>query len=60
MEGPPPGSLRGGIVDLDPGAHAFFDLEIEPGDYALICFLPDTQDGKPHFVHGMMKLVRVT
>ncbi|MGD2152195.1 MAG: hypothetical protein PVG79_02935 [Gemmatimonadales bacterium] len=60
MEGPPPGNMLGGVVDLDPGAHAFFDLDVEPGDYALICFLPDTKDGKPHFVHGMMKLVRVT
>ncbi|NIN73147.1 MAG: hypothetical protein GTO46_14710 [Gemmatimonadetes bacterium] len=60
MEGPPPGSLRGGVVDLDPGTHAFFDLEVEPGNYALICFLPDMADGQPHFVHGMMKLVRVT
>jgi hypothetical protein len=60
MEGPPPGNLLGGVVDLDPGAHAFFDLDVEPGNYALICFLPDTKDGKPHFAHGMMKLVRVT
>ncbi|UCC72498.1 MAG: hypothetical protein JSV86_19385 [Gemmatimonadota bacterium] len=60
MEGPPPGNMLGGVVDLDPGAHAFFSLDVEPGDYALICFLPDAKDGKPHFVHGMMKLVRVT
>lgn len=60
MEGPPPGNMLGGVVDLDPGAHAFFSLDVEPGDYALICFLPDTKDGKPHFVHGMMKLVRVS
>jgi len=59
MEGPPPGNMLGGVVDIDPGAHAFFDLDVEPGDYALICFLPDATDGKPHFVHGMMKLVRV-
>jgi hypothetical protein len=60
MEGPPPGSLKGGVVNLDPGTHAFFDLNVEPGDYALICFLPDAKDGQPHFAHGMMKLVRVS
>jgi len=25
------------------------------GDYALLCFVPDAKDGKPHLAHGMVK-----
>jgi hypothetical protein len=60
MQGPPPGSLLGGVVGLDPGAHAFFNLDAQPGDYGLLCFLPDKTDGQPHFAHGMMKLIHVS
>jgi hypothetical protein len=42
-----------------PGAHAFVDLDLEPGEYGLICFLPDMKDGKPHFHHGMVKKITV-
>ena len=31
--------------------HAYVDLA--PGNYGLICFIPDAKDGKPHFMHGM-------
>jgi hypothetical protein len=33
--------------------------DLEPGRYALICFLPDLADGKPHFMHGMMQEIEV-
>ena len=26
-----------------------------PGDYTLLCFVPDAKDGKPHIAHGMVK-----
>jgi hypothetical protein len=32
---------------------------LEAGNYGLICFFPDTRDGKPHLVHGMMTNVKV-
>jgi hypothetical protein len=25
-----------------------------------VCFLPDHKDGKPHFMHGMMKQITVS
>jgi hypothetical protein len=28
---------------------------ITAGNYALICFVPDSADGKPHALHGMVK-----
>jgi len=30
------------------------ELSLTPGEYALICFVPDAKDGKAHFAHGMM------
>lgn len=33
---------------------------VTPGDYGLICFVPDAKDGKPHLVHGMVKTIKVS
>ncbi len=54
-DGPPPGAPMGGITDLVRGTATYVDLDLEPGEYGLLCFLPDAKDGKPHFVHGMHK-----
>ena len=38
------------------------DLDLAPGRYVLICFLPDApppRDLQPHFVHGMIKEITV-
>jgi hypothetical protein len=59
-EGPAPGEAYGGISGIMPGTHAFANLDLPAGDYALICFFPDMTDGKPHFEHGMMKVIQVT
>jgi len=59
FEGPPPGHLRGGIVGLAPGGTGMMEVNLEPGSYALICFLPDARDGQPHFMHGMIAPVTV-
>jgi uncharacterized cupredoxin-like copper-binding protein len=59
MEGPPPGKPLGGIAGIDPGVSQYFRADFTPGNYALICFLPDTNDGKPHFVHGMIQQIVV-
>jgi hypothetical protein len=37
----------------------YFSADFVPGSYALICFLPDVKDGKPHFVHGMVQQIEV-
>ena len=55
-----PGTAAGGIVGLVKGEHAFFTANLDAGDYVLICFLPDSKDGKPHFVHGMVQPVKIT
>jgi hypothetical protein len=58
--GPLPGTLEGGVSGIMPGAHAWAEVDLPPGDYALMCFFPDATDGKPHFVHGMAKVVHVS
>jgi hypothetical protein len=59
MEGPPPGKAIGGIAGMEPGMTQYFTANFTPGNYALICFLPDAGDGKPHFVHGMAQQITV-
>jgi len=34
-------------------------VDLKPGRYALICFLPDASDGKPHFEHGMVREIEL-
>lgn len=59
-QGPEPGTMLGGVSGIMPGTHAFITVDLQPGEYGLICFLPDGGDGKPHFDHGMLKQIRVT
>lgn len=53
--GPPPGSLMGGVSGLSQGRSNQITLDLTPGKYFLICFVPDRADGKPHFMHGMVR-----
>ncbi len=58
--GPPPGEPIGGVPAMQKGSVAYITADFTPGDYALICFLRDAKDGKPHFVHGMIQQVHVS
>lgn len=60
MQGPPPGSAIGGGTAISPGAREEFKAKLTPGNYALICFIPDAKDGKPHFLHGMVHELTVS
>ena len=57
--GPPPGVAMGGISTGMPGAKAWFSVDLTPGDYALICFVPDAKDGKSHIEHGMVQPFKI-
>jgi hypothetical protein len=54
-QGPPPGALVGGITGIAKGRTVEMTTSFTPGEYALICFVPDAKDGKAHLVHGMVK-----
>lgn len=60
MQGPPPASAIGGISGMERGQVQSFTHDFTPGTYVLICFLPDARDGKPHFMHGMMRTITVS
>jgi uncharacterized cupredoxin-like copper-binding protein len=59
MKGPPPALPLGGVAVIDQGDSGVFTADLTPGDYGLICFVPDAKDGKPHLMHGMMKQITV-
>lgn len=59
FQGPPPGTLLGGVSLLTAGEANFITLDLTPGEYGLICFVGDSKDGKPHFMHGMVKQITV-
>jgi uncharacterized cupredoxin-like copper-binding protein len=53
MQGPPPGMALGGVAAIASGRSNTFPVNLTPGTYGMICFLPDAKDGKPHSAHGM-------
>jgi hypothetical protein len=59
LKGPPPAVPMGGVTFLDKGGRGYFTADLTPGEYGLICFVPDSKDGKPHLAHGMMKTIKV-
>ena len=50
--GPAPGRPIGGITGLEQDEEGSFPVNLAPGHYGLICFLPDAA-GVPHFAKGM-------
>ncbi len=54
MQGPPPGSGRGGTVALEQGAWNMVHADLTPGNYALVDFMPNPVDGRPNAAHGML------
>ncbi|MEP6508658.1 MAG: hypothetical protein ABJC63_10575 [Gemmatimonadales bacterium] len=60
MKGPPPGMPLGGVAALGSGNPVFYTVDLKPGDYAIVCFLNDAKDGKPHYAHGMTQAIKIT
>lgn len=57
--GPPPFTSAGGIAAIAPNAKATLDVDLEPGNYAFLCFVPDPATGKAHAQLGMIAPLRV-
>ena len=60
MKGPPPGKPVGGIPAFMKGKNAYFEATLAPGDYGLICFVPDVKDNRPHVEHGMVQQFKIS
>jgi uncharacterized cupredoxin-like copper-binding protein len=58
---PPPGWVipAGGANAAAPGNSTSLTMNLEAGNYALVCFVPDAK-GVPHVMHGMAKALTVT
>lgn len=50
----------GGTVGVARWGHTEFAADLKPGNYLILCMIPDAKDRKPHFMHGMMTKVTVT
>jgi hypothetical protein len=58
-KGAPPFDDLGGVAGLSPGQANIWELSLAPGDYVMSCVLPDAKDGRPHYMHGMERVVHV-
>lgn len=55
FQGPLPGSSLGGAAPMAPGQVEYFPLDLTPGNYAILCFVPDpTNHNMPHLAEGMV------
>ena len=55
QRGAAPVTAIGGASGLSKGCHQTITVNLEPGRYVLLCFIPDAKDGRPHSAHGMVK-----
>ena len=59
---PPPmeslGTGAGGIAAIAPGMESFFEANLSPGEYVLVC-MATAPDGRSHIEHGMIKQFRI-
>lgn len=48
-----PGVPIGGAQALNATLASYLTYDLEPGEYAVICFVPDPETGEPHYMLGM-------
>lgn len=55
FEGDLPGSSLGGVAPIHPGGVAYVSLDLTPGNYVALCFVPDPNNhNMPHLAEGMV------
>ena len=55
FEGDLPGSSLGGAAPMAPGQVVYVPMDLTPGNYAILCFIPDPMKGNmPHVAEGMV------
>ena len=52
--GSSPTDFVGGAGALAQGSSAWLKMNLEPGNYVAVCFVPDTASGKAHAELGMV------
>jgi len=48
-----------GLGALSPGQTSWLALDLQPGTYIALCFVPDEQTGAPHAAMGMVQIFAV-
>jgi hypothetical protein len=61
-EGPPPFEEMAFWAPMSAGERAWMDVDLPPGEYTVLCFLPDFASDPPksHLEHGMVRTLTVT
>ncbi len=62
-QGPPPWVLRGSLMAdiLSPGRSMTVNYDLPPGQYVLLCFMPDPDmGGMPHAFMGMITMIHLS
>ncbi len=57
--GAPPFTSAGGVAGIKPGDTVNMDVDLQPGKYAYLCFVPDPASGAPHAALGMVGALTV-
>jgi hypothetical protein len=52
--GTPPFTSMGGFQAVTPGVSGWLHLDLQPGDYVALCFVPDPASGHAHTELGMV------
>ena len=59
-EGPPPFEMVAFWSPMSAGQRALVTFDLPPGEYTVLCFLPDLNgDMSPHLAHGMVRTLTV-
>lgn len=58
-KGPPPGKVMGGVAPFTGSESLYLEVDLTPGNYLLVCFVPDAKDGKAHLEHGMIMPITI-
>jgi hypothetical protein len=57
--GPPPIAGSTGVTAMDAELSNVLQMDLTPGEWLFICFLPDAETGAPHFTEGMITTVTI-
>ena len=58
-EGEPPFTNAGGMQGVAQGGTGWVHLDLTPGVYVAICYIPDPESGAPHLDLGMVRVFTV-
>ncbi|BAN00845.1 hypothetical protein [Ilumatobacter coccineus] len=58
-DAPPPIDDLSGVGFLSPGESQTLPIDVASGSYVFVCYIPDPNDGIPHFLKGMISVVDV-